>query len=60
MVGALRDLGYEPEVHGAEGAALVGYRGDERSERAADSFTYTPGREALRNRPEACLRSVSI
>ncbi len=34
LVGALRDLGYEPEVHRAEGAALFGYRGDERSERA--------------------------
>lgn len=33
LVGALRDLGYEPEVHPA-GAALVGYQGDERTERA--------------------------
>ena len=33
LVGALRDLGYEPEVH-ASGAPLVGYQGDERPERA--------------------------
>lgn len=33
LVGALRDLGYEPEVH-PTGAALVGYQGDERAERA--------------------------
>ena len=33
LVGALRDLGYEPEIH-ANGAPLVGYQGDERPERA--------------------------
>ena len=33
LVGALKDLGYEPEIH-PSGAALVGYMGDERSERA--------------------------
>ncbi len=33
LVGALKDLGYEPEIH-PNGAALVGYMGDERSERA--------------------------
>lgn len=33
LIGALRDLGYEPEFH-PEGASLVGYQGDERPERA--------------------------
>ena len=33
LVAALTELGYEPEVH-ADGAALVGYEGRERPERA--------------------------
>lgn len=33
LIGALRDLGYEPEIH-PDGAPLVGYQGDERPERA--------------------------
>jgi len=33
LIGALRDLGYEPEVH-PDAAALFGYMGDERPERA--------------------------
>jgi hypothetical protein len=33
LVEALRELGYEPEVC-REGAALIGYMGDERAERA--------------------------
>ena len=33
LIGALRDMGYESEIH-TEGAPLVGYQGDERPERA--------------------------
>lgn len=33
LIEALQDLGYAPEVH-RKGAALYGYRGDERQERA--------------------------